>query len=175
MKLKGFKAGCQSIRLEGRIWLWKLVINSRLFNNILDLNNDYKKIFSENIMDIRIKRLPNESRFLLLSYSELSFSRHYSFIDSQESWIYLQLVETWNWLISNCLTICIHLYTKQDKFDLSTQLKMLDICQDRNFYLKNKPSQEFRETRIDLHEQLFLTERFFVVVIMTYERNHNTL
>lgn len=107
-------------------------------------------------MDIRIKRLPNESRFLLLSYSELSFSRHYSFIDSQESWIYLQLVETWNWLISNCLTICIHLYTKQDKFDLSTQLKMLDTCQDRNFYFK----KEFRETRIDLHEQLFLTERF---------------
>lgn len=87
-------------------------------------------------MDIRIKRLPNESRFLLLSYSEFSFSRHYSFIDSQESWIYLQLVETWNWLISNCLTICIHLYTKQDKFDLSTQLKMLDTCQDRNFYFK---------------------------------------
>lgn len=124
-------------------------------------------------MDIRIKRLPNESRFLLLSYSELSFSRHYSFIDSQESWIYLQLVETWNWLISNCLTICIHLYTKQDKFDLSTQLKMLDTCQDRNFYFK----KEFRETRIDLHEQLFLTERFFVVVvvIMTYERDQNTL
>lgn len=124
-------------------------------------------------MDNRIKRLPNESRFLLLSYSELSFSRHYSFIDSQESWIYLQLVETWNWLISNCLTICIHLYTKQDKFDLSTQLKMLDTCQDRNFYFK----KEFRETRIDLHEQLFLTERFVVVVVvvMTYERNHNTL
>lgn len=153
MKLKGSKAGCQSIRLEGRICLWKLVITSRLFNNILDLNNDYKKIYSENIMDIRIKRLPNESRFLLLSYSELSFSRHYSFIDSQESWIYLQLVETWNWLISNCLTICIHLYTKQDKFDLSTQLKMLDTCQDRHFYFK----KEFRETRIDLHEQLFLT------------------
>lgn len=126
---------------------------SRLFNNILDLNNDYKKIYSENIMDIRIKRLPNESRFLLLSYSELSFSRHYSFIDSQESWIYLQLVETWNWLMSNCLTICIHLYTKHDKFDLSTQLKMLDTCQDRNLYFK----KEFRETRIDLHEQLFLT------------------
>lgn len=125
-------------------------------------------------MDIRIKRLPNESRFLLLSYSELSFSRHYLFIDSQESWIYLQLVETWNLLISNCLTICIHLYTKQDKFDLSTQLKMLDTCQDRNFYFK----KEFRETRIDLHEQLFLTERFFVVVvvvIMTYERDQNTL
>lgn len=87
-------------------------------------------------MDIRIKRLPNESRFLLLSYSELSFSRHYSFIDSQESWIYLQLVETCNWLISNCLTICIHLYTKQDKVDLSTQLTMLDTCQDRNFYFK---------------------------------------
>lgn len=124
-------------------------------------------------MDIRIKRLPNESRFLLLSYSELSFSRHYSFIDSQESWIYLQLVETWNWLISNCLTICIHLYTKQDKFDLSTQFKMLDTCQDRNFYFK----KEFRETRIDLHEQLFLTERFVVVVVvvMTYERDHSTL
>lgn len=43
MTLKGSKAGCQSIRLEGRIWLWKLVINSRLFNSILDLNNDYKK------------------------------------------------------------------------------------------------------------------------------------
>lgn len=40
---------------------------------------------------------------------------------------------------------------------------MLDTCQDRNFYLKNKPSQEFRETRIDLHEQLFLTERFCCV------------
>lgn len=34
---------------------------------------------------------------------------------------------------------------------------MLDTCQDRNFYFK----KEFRETRIDLHEQLFLTERFF--------------
>lgn len=52
---------------------------------------------------------------------------------------------------------------------------MLDTCQDRNFYLKNKPSQEFKVTRIDLHEQLFFTERFFVVVVMTYERNHNTL
>lgn len=50
---------------------------------------------------------------------------------------------------------------------------MLDTCQDRNFYFK----KEFRETRIDLHEELFLTERFVVVVVvvMTYERNHNTL